>query len=171
MLAEKYHEPQLVAMVAFVLDTRRCLGKSSVQTVRGENGSIHLRRHTFPERPVVLRASVRQARGCSGHAWLQSFQTAFRAPSLRSRSGFFGGAGDKIWRKRVGVEPTRNVQRPSLDLKSRRPTGDDSLPAPIKPASLIPVMVCRAQGRIRTPPGGKRRMPAAARGARRRCAG
>ncbi len=27
------------------------------------------------------------------------------------------------WRKSVGVEPTRDVERPSLDLKSRRPTG------------------------------------------------
>ena len=27
------------------------------------------------------------------------------------------------WRKSVGVEPTRDVVRPSLDLKSRRPTG------------------------------------------------
>ena len=27
------------------------------------------------------------------------------------------------WRKSVGVEPTKDVVRPSLDLKSRRPTG------------------------------------------------
>ena len=33
---------------------------------------------------------------------------------------FFNSGG---WRKSVGVEPTRDVVRPSLDLKSRRPTG------------------------------------------------
>ena len=33
---------------------------------------------------------------------------------------FFNSGG---WRKSVGVEPTRGVVRPSLDLKSRRPTG------------------------------------------------
>jgi len=32
------------------------------------------------------------------------------------------------WRKSVGVEPTRDVVRPSLDLKSRRPTGVRSSP-------------------------------------------
>ena len=33
---------------------------------------------------------------------------------------FFNSGG---WRKSAGVEPTRDVVRPSLDLKSRRPTG------------------------------------------------
>jgi hypothetical protein len=28
-----------------------------------------------------------------------------------------------LWRKSVGVEPTRDVVRPSPDLKSERPTG------------------------------------------------
>ena len=31
--------------------------------------------------------------------------------------------GIEAWRKRVGVEPTRDVERPSPDLKSGRPTG------------------------------------------------
>ena len=30
--------------------------------------------------------------------------------------------GINLWRKSVGVEPTRDVVRLSLDLKSRRPT-------------------------------------------------
>ena len=32
------------------------------------------------------------------------------------------------WRKRVGVEPTQDRQRPLPGLKSGRPTGSDSLP-------------------------------------------
>ena len=32
------------------------------------------------------------------------------------------------WRKRVGVEPTKDRKRPQPGLKSGRPTGDDSLP-------------------------------------------
>jgi hypothetical protein len=34
------------------------------------------------------------------------------------------------WRKRVGVEPTQDRQRPLPGLKSGRPTGSDSLPLP-----------------------------------------
>lgn len=33
-----------------------------------------------------------------------------------------------IWRKGVGVEPTKDAWRPTPDLKSGRPTGDASLP-------------------------------------------
>ena len=33
------------------------------------------------------------------------------------------GIWSAAWRKRVGVEPTRDVERPSPDLKSGRPTG------------------------------------------------
>ena len=34
----------------------------------------------------------------------------------------------KEWREGVGVEPTRDVYSPMLDLKSRRPTGTLTLP-------------------------------------------
>ena len=35
---------------------------------------------------------------------------------------------NKEWREGVGVEPTRDVYSPILDLKSRRPTGTSTLP-------------------------------------------
>ena len=36
--------------------------------------------------------------------------------------------GRKVWRKVMGVEPTRERWRPQQDLKSCHLTGDDDLP-------------------------------------------
>ena len=103
-----------------------------LQTSRNDNLSIQvltdilLWTAVFAAGPMTLGSKRRRV---SASSYL--YRTLWYSPSVCIPQGAKHARaetwrkviGTRKWRKSVGVEPTRHVERVSLDLKSRRPTG------------------------------------------------